>query len=53
MDETYIKIIGQWCYLYRAVDKLCNTVDFLLTVKKVKNVYSFIFNQSEQLPLQT
>lgn len=31
MDETYIKVKGQWCYLYRAVDKHGNTVDFLLT----------------------
>ncbi len=21
MDETYIKVKGRWCYLYRAVDK--------------------------------
>ena len=31
LDETYIKVKGIWCYLYRAVDKLGNTVDFLLT----------------------
>ena len=30
MDETYIKIKGVWYYLYRALDKLGNTVDFLL-----------------------
>ncbi|MFH6991188.1 DDE-type integrase/transposase/recombinase [Flavobacterium sp. FlaQc-48] len=29
MDDTYIKVKGIWCYLYRAVDKLGNTVDFL------------------------
>ncbi|WP_348811319.1 IS6 family transposase [Flavobacterium maritimum] len=34
MDETYIKIKGQWCYLYRAVDTLGNTVDFLLTKRR-------------------
>src|SRR5258708_5299840 len=28
MDETYIKVRGQWKYLYRAVDKEGNTVDF-------------------------
>jgi putative transposase len=33
-DETYIKVKGIWCYLYRAVDKLGNTVDFLLTRKR-------------------
>ncbi|WP_038223392.1 DDE-type integrase/transposase/recombinase, partial [Xenorhabdus bovienii] len=31
MDETSIKIKGQWRYLYRAVDSDGNTVDFLLT----------------------
>jgi putative transposase len=34
MDETYIKIKGIWYYLYRAVDKLGNTVDFLLTRRR-------------------
>jgi putative transposase len=31
MDETYIKIKGQWYYLYRTVDKYGETIDFLLT----------------------
>lgn len=31
MDETYIKVKGQWVYLYRAVDKEGNTVDFMLS----------------------
>ena len=30
MDETYIKVKGEWYYLYRAVDKEGNTIDFLL-----------------------
>ncbi len=34
MDETYLKIKGQWRYLYRAVDKQGNTIDFLLTAKR-------------------
>ena len=34
LDETYIRVKGQWKYLYRAVDKVGNTVDFLLTAKR-------------------
>jgi len=33
MDETYIKVTGQWSYLYRAVYKSGDIVDFLLTAK--------------------
>ena len=33
MDETYIKVKGTWHYLYRAVDKEGQTVDFLLTAR--------------------
>jgi putative transposase len=36
MDETYINVAGQWKYLYRAVDKTGDTVDFLLTAKRDK-----------------
>jgi putative transposase len=34
MDETYIKLNGKWVYLYRAVDKYGNTIDFLLRAKR-------------------
>ena len=36
MDETYIKVKGQWKYLYKAVDKEGQTVDYLLTAKRDK-----------------
>ena len=36
MDDTYIKVAGQWKYLYRAVDRAGDTVDFLLTAKRDK-----------------
>src|SRR3712207_2780735 len=34
MDETYIKVKGEWRYLYRAVDKHGQTIDFLLTKER-------------------
>ncbi|WP_439876666.1 IS6 family transposase (plasmid) [Bacillus mycoides] len=30
LDETYIKIKGEWCYLYRAIDSDGHTLDFQL-----------------------
>jgi transposase-like protein len=36
MDETYIKVKGQRRYLYRAVDKQGQTIDFLLTEHRNK-----------------
>jgi len=34
VDETYVKIKGVWHYLYRAVDKAGNTIDFRLSEKR-------------------
>ena len=34
MDETYVKVHGQWKYLYRAVDRDGDTIDFLLRAKR-------------------
>jgi len=31
VDETYVKVRGQWTYLYRALDKLGNTINFYLS----------------------
>ena len=34
MDETYVRIAGQWVYLFRAVDSHGDTVDFYLSEKR-------------------
>ena len=34
MDETYIKVKGNWTYLYRAVDKFGKTLDFMLSKRR-------------------
>ena len=34
MDETYVKVGGQWKYLFRAVDRDGDTVDFLLRARR-------------------
>ena len=31
MDETYVKVRGEWVYLFRAADKAGKTVDFYFT----------------------
>ncbi|TDO70385.1 DDE superfamily endonuclease [Flavobacterium chryseum] len=46
MDETYIKVKGLRCYLYRAVDKSGNTVDFLLTRRRQRmSAQSFLIKE--------
>jgi transposase-like protein len=44
MDETYIKVNGQWKYLYRAVDKFGQTIDFLLRTSSNLPTFSNLEN---------
>jgi putative transposase len=46
LDETYIKVSGKDRYLYRAVDKLGNTIDFLLTKRRMKGSAQKFLNKA-------
>jgi len=54
MDETYIKVPAQWVYLYRAVDKAGQTVDFFLSRKRdVNAARSFLRNAAKNTRVPT
>jgi len=46
MDETYIKIKGVWHYLYRAVDKEGDTIDFMLSKKRDEAAATAFFEKA-------
>ena len=46
MDKTYIQVKGQWVYLYRAVDKFGDTVDFMLSEKRDEAAATAFFKQA-------
>ena len=46
MDETYIKVGGKDRFLYRAIDKEGNTVDFLLTKRRQRMSAQKFFNKA-------
>lgn len=45
IDETYIKIKGTWRYLYRAIDKLGNTLDWMLSRNRNKHAAKIFFKK--------
>src|ERR1700757_4487029 len=56
VDETYVKIRGKWCYLYRAVDRAGRTVDFRLSVTRDVAAAKAFFRRAikrQQRPPQT
>jgi len=48
-DETYVKIGGQWKYMFRAVNRLGQTVDFLLTAKRDEPAARRVFERAIDL----
>ena len=45
IDETYIKIKGEWRYLYRTVDSHGNTLDWMLSVYRNKKAAKKFFKK--------
>jgi transposase-like protein len=46
VDETYLKVKGKWVYLYRAVDKVGQTIDFLLSERRDSAAAKRFFEQA-------
>lgn len=46
VDETYIKVCGQWCYPYRAIDHDGNLVDSRLSEKRDMDAAKAFFKQA-------
>ena len=46
VDETYIRVQGRWCYLYRAIDSTGATIDFLLSALRDAAAAKRLFRQA-------
>jgi transposase, IS6 family len=46
VDETYIRVGGEWRYLYRAVDGTGQTIDFLLSAKRDRKAAQRFFRKA-------
>ena len=50
VDETYIKVRGVWTYLYRAVDSLGQTIDFMLSARRNATAAKRFFRKALRRP---
>jgi transposase, IS6 family len=50
VDETYIRVKGKWVYLYRAVDAVGQTIDFLLSVRRDADAAKRFFRKALKQP---
>ena len=46
VDETYIKVKGEWKYFYRAVDSTGDTIDFMLSAKRNRKAAKRFFKNA-------
>ena len=49
VDETYIRVQGRWCYLYRAIDQDGNLVDVRLSEKRDMAAAKAFFQQAYEV----
>ena len=50
VDETYIRVKGRWCYLYRAIDSAGATIDFLLSAFRDADAAKHLFRKALSHP---
>ena len=48
-DETYVKVGGKWCYLYRAIDRDGNLVDSMLSKRRDMVAVKRFFKQAKEV----
>jgi IS6 family transposase len=53
IDETYVRVGGEWVYLYRAVDETGATVDFLLAQQRSVRQAKWFFRHALATPRAT
>ena len=53
VDETYVKVHGKWCYLYRSIDRDGNLVDSMLSQKRDMEAAKRFFCQAVAVVGQT
>jgi transposase-like protein len=50
VDETYVKIQGEWFYLYRALDSTGQTIDFMLSARRDTKAAKRFFRKMLKAP---
>jgi IS6 family transposase len=46
VDETYVRVKGRWCYLYRTIDSKGATIDFLLSAFRDADAAKRLFRKA-------
>jgi putative transposase len=49
VDETYLKVKGEWCYLYRAIDREGNLVDSMLSATRDMDAAQRFFHSTQSM----